>query len=501
METISVDTFKSIAEMGNDGIFVFNEDYKVEYANQMASVLTGIPAGELLGMDFRKVFPEVGELFLKDLEGNREKYQNKLCTVTRIKQRSGKYLDTYLCIATESTQQGRGKTYVYLTDISEQKRMENELRKARDFLMKLIDSSVDAIIATDMKGNILIFNKGAEKLLGYKAEEVIGKMNIKQIYPEGSKQARMIMSMLRSPAYGGVGKLNSVMIRNINKNGEIIHGNLSAAIVYENGKEVASVGIFTDLRERIKTEEKLKETQLQLLQAENMASIGKLAAGVAHEINNPLGGILIYATLMMEDMDDSDPRKDDLKRIVQETTRCKEIVKSLLEFAREIGPNREVVDINKAVLDSLFFLEKQAIFYNIEIKKELYPNLPKVLAHPGQLKQVFMNMMVNAADAMHGSGTLTIRTGVTKDKKNVWIEFIDTGEGIPEENLNKIFDPFFTTKEIGRGTGLGLSTSYGIIQDHKGKIDVKSKIGEGSTFRIEIPIKEEKKEVLASQFN
>jgi signal transduction histidine kinase len=219
-----------------------------------------------------------------------------------------------------------------------------------------------------------------------------------------------------------------------------------------------------------------------------MASLGKLAAGIAHEINNPLGGILIYSSLMMEDLPAEDPKKGDLARIVQEAGRCKEIVKSLLEFARQTEPKMEPTDINRAITEGLFFLEHQALFHNIQIIKRLDPDLPLTAGNAGQLKQVFMNIIVNAAEAMHGSGTLTIATSVAPDPKSILVEFTDTGEGIPEENLTRIFDPFFTTKDVGKGTGLGLATSYGIVEGHGGKIGVKSKVGEGTTFTIELTI-------------
>jgi len=245
------------------------------------------------------------------------------------------------------------------------------------------------------------------------------------------------------------------------------------------------------LRPRLNMEKKLQETHLQLVSSEKMASLGKLAAGIAHEINNPLGGILIYSSLMMEDLPEDDPKRQDLGRIVQEASRCKEIVESLLEFARQTEPRMEPTDVNRAITDGLFFLENQALFHNIKIIKKLDPLLPFVRGNASQLKQVLINIIVNAAEAMHGNGTLTITSYPSSDRKWVFMEFTDTGEGIPEENLTRIFEPFFTTKDIGKGTGLGLATSYGIIEDHGGKISVKSTVGQGATFTIELPASQE----------
>jgi signal transduction histidine kinase len=294
-----------------------------------------------------------------------------------------------------------------------------------------------------------------------------------------------------------VGKFIPTQMNAVDKLGEEIPIQLSAALIYDgSGQEIASVGIFTDLRPRLNMEKKLQETHLQLVSSEKMASLGKLAAGIAHEINNPLGGILIYSSLMMEDLPETDSRRADLVRIVQEAGRCKEIVKSLLEFARQTEPKMEPTDINRAITDGLFFLVNQALFHNIRIVKKLDAFLPFVRGNAGQLKQVFMNIIVNAAEAMRGGGTLTITTFCAPDQKTVFVECTDTGEGIPPENLTRIFDPFFTTKEVGKGTGLGLATSYGIVEDHGGKISVKSQAGEGTTFTIELPVHYETQAIL-----
>lgn len=483
-----LEKFRTIVEMGNDGIVVLDRFNRIEFANRMASQVTGYPPDELIGMDFMTLFNEENRRFLFDMFGRREVGDNlRYCSEVEIITAFGEIKETEICITTTRDSQGNVKTYAYIRDISERKRMENEIRKTNEFLKNLIESSINGIIAADMKGNILIFNEGAEKILGYKAEEVIGKLPVEKLYPPG--MAREIMKMLRSEEYGGRGKLKPCQMVGISKDGEEIPINISAVLIYDEvGNEVASVGIFTDLREKIEMEKELQETQLQLLQSEKMASLGKLAAGVAHEINNPLGGILIYAHLMLEEMGEDDPRRSDLERIIEEATRCREIVKDLLEFARQTESKKEPTDINRALEKGLSLLKGQALFHNIEIVKDLNPNLPLVLANTGQLNQVFMNMVLNAAEAMDGRGTLTVRTYSMPEDGVICIEFTDTGCGIPEEIISRIFDPFFTTKEVGKGTGLGLSMSYGIIEDHNGRIEVKSKVGEGTTFTIELPI-------------
>ncbi len=490
-EGMTEKVFWAILEKGDDGILVLNADGSIVYSNTVFADLTGFGRSEIVNRSFYEfVAPDQREA-LGPIEEILGKRQGKFCREITFLTKKGSQVVTDTCFSPDYDQDPP-LMYVYVRDLTEWKHIEGELKKANSFFINLIESSVDGIIAADTKGNIIIFNHSAEQLTGYKANEVIGgKLHITEIYPEGV--AKEIMRKLRSEEYGGVGKLTPIRIKVLTKDKEEIPIELSAALVYEEGKEIASVGIFTDLRERLKIEEQLQQTHLQLVQSEKMASVGKLAAGVAHEINNPLGGILIYASLMLEDMPEDDPKREDIKRIVQETTRCKEIVKSLLEFGHQSGPKFEPVDVNRAIVDGLFFLENQAIFHNIEIVKDLDPFLPRVLGNASQLKQVFMNMVVNAADAMSGNGRLTIRTRLSEDESTVTVEFTDTGVGIPEENLSKIFDPFFTTKEVGKGTGLGLAVCYGIAEKHGGRIEVDSKVGEGTTFRIILPVKGEQK--------
>jgi two-component system NtrC family sensor kinase len=233
----------------------------------------------------------------------------------------------------------------------------------------------------------------------------------------------------------------------------------------------------------------LREIQAHLSESEKLASIGKLAAGIAHEINNPLGGILIYSHLLLEDVPEGHPHHDNLFKIVKETTRCKEIVKGLLNFARPKEPEWASTDIHDLLDACLSLTGRQALFQNIRVEKDYAPSLPHVMADRAQLQQVFLNMIFNAAEAMEGKGTLTLRTSLDGGGADVTVAITDTGHGIKDEDRERLFEPFFTTKEVGQGTGLGLAISYGIIQKHNGKIEVRSEPGRGATFIIKIPAK------------
>ncbi len=294
------------------------------------------------------------------------------------------------------------------------------------------------------------------------------------------------MRMLRSDEYGEKGRLRSFRVNIQKKTGEPIPINLNAAIVYHGGREAATLGFFHDLRDTLKMEAELEKTQVQLLQAEKMSSLGELAAGVAHQLNNPLGGITLFTQLVMEEYDLPAGAKNDLKRIFRDAQRCSNIVKELLKFSRQTGNEMHPQDINHALLKTLFLVENQTLFQNIIIEKKFQESLPLVPVDIQKIKHVFMNIILNAADAMDGEGILSISTRLGPLKDRVVIKIKDTGTGISEENLLKIFDPFFTTKEQGKGTGLGLSLAYRIVEDHGGKINAESRIGCGTTFIIEL---------------
>lgn len=364
--------------------------------------------------------------------------------------------------------------------------MEESLRRANSFLKNLILSSVDGVIAADKSGKILIFNDAAVEISGYSVEEALNSLDIRDVYQGDT--ARDIMRMLRSDDYGGKGKLKSFQVDVVRKNGEIIPIRLNAAIVYKGDKEVASIGFFHDLREEMRIKKELEKTQVQLLQAEKMSSLGKLSAGVAHQLNNPLGGITLYTKFLLEDYDLEQSAKDDLNRILQEAERCRDTVKELLEFARQTCHLVKPHNLNEAISRTMFLLENQTLFQNIVIEKKLAENLPLVPVDIQQMNHVFMNIILNAAQAMDGRGHLRLSTCLSEDGKKVVIEIGDTGPGMPDEVLHHIFEPFFTTKEEGKGTGLGLSMVYGIIQDHGGIITAKSRVHEGTTFRIELPL-------------
>jgi len=239
-----------------------------------------------------------------------------------------------------------------------------------------------------------------------------------------------------------------------------------------------------------KRDEQLKEFATQKIMAsERLALIGQLSANVAHELNNPLTGIVTYSHLILEDTDPDDPKKKSLEKIVGQAIRCRDIIRGLLDFSRQRKPDKTLSNINTVMEQCLSFVENQALFLNIEITKNFQEDLPMLVLDASQIERVIMNMIINAAEAMDGDGELILTTRSTLEKDTVELEFRDTGPGISKENIEKIFDPFFTTKDVGHGTGLGLAISYGVVKAHNGIISVDSELGKGTTFTVRLPVK------------
>lgn len=373
-----------------------------------------------------------------------------------------------------------------VVDQSQRKTIEAERKKALNFLDQTIACNPNAIMGSNMQGELLIWNQGAEEIFGYEAEDVIGKMNITEIYPEGL--AYEVMKMLRSGEYGGVGKLSSYPLTFTSRDGEDIDGNLSASILYDDdGREIASVGIFVNLMERLKMERKLSRTRQQLLQSEKLAAMGRLTSQIAHELNNPLFGIMNTLELMKTEISPRNKRRKLLDMSLSETMRLADMLKKMLSFSRPDQEEKFHICINTVLEEISLLYEKR--FRESSIKYRLTPgeNMPMILASKDQLRQVFLNMISNAIDAMPDGGTLNITTSFDGGKVKVIIS--DTGSGIKDEHLEKIFDSFFTTKtESVKGVGLGLSVCYGFIKEHGGDISVQSKVGEGTTFNICFPV-------------
>lgn len=341
----------------------------------------------------------------------------------------------------------------------------------RDFSQNIIESINAGVLACNLEGAIEAWNSAMERLYGLSRSEALGR-TLEAVFPD---DLRAELSRVSDPHY----TLNLYKFRLRNAEDRALIVNLSVVpLIGKDDQVIGRLLIFTDLTERVNLED-------QLMQAEKLSSIGLLAAGIAHEVNTPLAVITSNAQMLMRQMEPDDPRSRTLDKIITQAFRASEIANNLLKFSRVGGSEFSDLDINRVISESLSLVEPMLKVSRITVNSQLKGSLPAVNGNHGKLQQVFMNLIMNARDAMPRGGELTIATEV--EDSTVHVEVTDNGVGIPTEHLNKIFDPFFTTKATSRGTGLGLSVTYGIIREHSGSIEVDSVVGRGTTFRMDFP--------------
>ena len=351
-----------------------------------------------------------------------------------------------------------------------------ELDRLKRYTENIIESINVAVIALDPVGTITSCNRGFETLYAATREQVVGN-RIEDLLPEDIVTSIHKISGTETWNIQSPGNMFKLYLEN--KAGKSLLVNMSFIPLLDSNKNNSgSLFVLDDITEKA-------ELEKQLMQSEKLSSIGLLAAGIAHEINTPIAGISSYTQMLLKDLPQSNKNKKILEKIESQTFRAAEIINGLLNFSRMNGSEFNELDINQLIDDSLALLNHQFQSNHIQIKSRFNPSLPTVYGNSGKLQQVFINLFLNARDAMPSGGNLVIETGMTDSM--VVIDISDNGMGISEENRKKIFDPFFTTKTIGKGTGLGLSVSYGIIQEHGGRILVDSNIGKGTHFKLKLP--------------
>jgi two-component system NtrC family sensor kinase len=272
---------------------------------------------------------------------------------------------------------------------------------------------------------------------------------------------------------------------------QVAEGNLDAQVPVRSRDELGTLaGAFNSMAAALKArDDQLKEfARRKVMESERLAVVGQLAADVAHELNNPMQGIVTYSHLLLERLPADDERRGSVEKIATQANRCTTIVRALLDFSRPKKPEKRLAS-PCAIIDECFSLvEDRALFHNIEVVRDYAACIPEVVVDPAQMQQVFMNLIINAAEAMGGVGRLSVTARFEAAREAIQITFRDSGHGISEEDMGRIFDPFFTTKEVGHGTGLGLAISFGIVKEHGGTITVDSEVGVGTAFTIELPI-------------
>jgi two-component system NtrC family sensor kinase len=335
-----------------------------------------------------------------------------------------------------------------------------------------VESLRIGVLTADLEDHIESWNPQLEELLGIPRTEAIGR-RVADVLP--AHLAAEIAARTESEHVSGIYKfhLNTRAGRHIAVNVSV------APLLGKTGARLGRLILIDDITQRVTLEE-------QLVQNEKLTSLGLLAAGVAHEVNTPLAVISNYIQMLAKQIPSDDPRQKTIERIVKQTFRASEIVNNLLNFSRMGAAELSELDLNSVLEETLALIQHPLTASHVTVVKAYQEQLPRVLGSTNRLQQVFLNLLINARDAMPAGGMLEVRTSAHNG--SVEVEVTDNGAGIPPEHLHKIFDPFFTTKGSGHGTGLGLSVSYGIIKEHAGKVDVRSAPGKGTSFRLEFPV-------------
>ncbi len=357
-------------------------------------------------------------------------------------------------------------------DVTLMYNLECQVRQMDELERNLVQASIDGIVVNDLLGNILTFNEGATRILGYRPEEIIGQLKVDILYPEG--QAHEIKELIYSPTYGGPGILENYETLARHKDGTRVPVWLSARLLREEGREVGIVGYFRDLRERKRLED-------ELLHQERLATLGKMAAHISHEIKNPLMLIGGFARQVLKNIA-QDPQKnlEKLHIIVDEVKRLEDFLIAVGSYAKFSEPPKEPGDLNALIQETCLRLEPSLHESNIGLSLALDPDLPQIQFAPMHLRQVILNIAKNGIEAMEAGGILTITTG--RQQGRVFVQISDTGPGIPQEIREKIFEPFFSSKP--KGSGLGLAISQKIIEAHQGEIAIESELQKGTRVTI-----------------
>ncbi len=345
-----------------------------------------------------------------------------------------------------------------------------EIARLKDFSENIVESLNIGVLSVDLEGIVESWNTRMEQLFGVSRQESVGRQ-LSSLLPE--ELAREIA------ARGDQEQITGIYKQRLQHQGKSLTLNVSITpLVSKSNERIGRLLLFDDVTQRERMEEQMSQT-------EKLTSLGLLAAGVAHEVNTPLAVISNYIQMLAKQMPEGDPRHSIIEKIVKQTFRASEIVNNLLNFSRTGAPEAADIDVNRVVEETLSLVAHPLKASHIQVVKQLGEPLPAVRGSANKLQQVFLNLFLNARDAMPGGGMLEVRTAAHNG--SVEIEVADTGGGIAREHIHRIFDPFFTTKASGRGTGLGLSVSYGIIKEHAGKIDVRSTPGKGTSFHVEFP--------------
>lgn len=467
---------QQIFDSNEDLMVVIDKRKRVQIANKKFCLFTGIPEDEIIGKEYHDILKN------KEIDFNDEEFISSLEQIFSngnahtILRKTPPPNETHWEINKVAIKNNQGEVESVLITwhkITERIMLRREIESAETRFKSFINSAKDWISIKDLNGRYVIANPVTAEAFGLKPEDFIGKKP-HEILPKKLAQTVTIHDnqVITSKKYQTFDEIIPV-------HGEDHHFQTVRFPLTDYKGEI--IGVCTIARD-VSNEVRLKE---QLIQSEKLAALGKLAAGVAHEINNPLTGILAYAEDLINEFPENSEQRNDIQVIIRETLRCRDIVRNLLDFSRQDIPKFQVSEVNQIVENSMNLVKKLPQFKDIIIITSLKASLPRIFTDPQQLTQVILNFMLNAADAMKFKGTITLSTDFDKSNNKCIISVEDTGPGIPENLIDKIFEPFFSTKGT---SGLGLAVSWGIIERHGGNIEVDTAESGGAIFRIIIPV-------------
>jgi PAS domain S-box-containing protein len=484
----SEERYRTILDEMQDDYFEVDLAGNYTFVNEANARQLGYPKEELIGMNYRVyIHPDDVENVYKTFNQVYRKGQPIRACTYKIVRKDGSTGLGELSVFPLRNDKGEIIGFRGIgRDVTERMQMIEALRQSEERYRTVLEQMEEAYYELDIAGNLTLFNDALCRQLGYSREELMGMDYRVYTPPEDVKKVFETYNRV----YRTGEPVKSFPVERIRKDGTRIFAEFSAfPLRNERGEIIGFRGIVHDITERKQAELERKQMEQKAQLASRLASVGELASGVAHEINNPLTGVIGYAHLLLDRKDIPQDIRHDLEIINEGAQRVAAIIRKLLTFARQQKPEQKFANINEIIGTTLDLRAYELASNNIRVAFQPARDLPMTIVDPGQLQQVFLNLIINAETAMklaHGRGKLSIKTEHIDNTMR--ISFKDNGPGIAKGNLERIFDPFFTTREIVQGTGLGLNVCHGIITEHKGKIWVESKLGRGATFIVELPI-------------
>jgi PAS domain S-box-containing protein len=470
---------QEVLDAASATVVLLDKEMRIRRVNRRFEQLTGISRTEARGLRWEEVLPATDDgglatAFAIPIGGVIENGKPVTLVHCEVK---GTGLEEHYKVTANPIFDDKGnlsRIVQTVTDITEQVMLKRETEESARRFHQIVKVIRGIVTIKDLEGRYQLVNPRGEQAYGIKKEEMLGK-RAEQLFPKGVAEVIEANDQL-ALAEGGNHVAEEILTL----------GGKERVLISERFPLTDYKGTVVGLCLVGRDYSRRRQLQAELIQTERLAAIGKLAAGVAHELNNPLSGILAFSQDLLLESTNDDPNREDYELIVNETLRCRRIVRDLLEFSRQKAPERQRIQLNYLVSRVLPMVERQASFHNIKFVLELEEHLPDLNVDPHQIQQVLLNLVINARDAMQACGTITIRGEAIEENSAVTLSVTDTGCGIPEENLGDIFEPFYSTKG-SKGHGLGLAAVQNVVEGHGGRIEVESEVDAGTTFRVTLP--------------